>query len=198
MSSYNLNSAFGDADLFLIDWVLKGNLPQKGRILDAGCGSGRNLLYFAQNNFDVHALDQNESEVRVTNFLLRSLGQPENGKTGDLASIPYPDQSFDFIICSRVLHFAESSSHLMTMFLELLRVCRTSGCIYLSMSSTIGFDRSVRINEDKVQFPNGDIRLPMTQPILERMSETVSHQADPRTVIFGEQHAETTLIVQPR
>ncbi|MFF0830953.1 hypothetical protein ACFYU8_29590 [Brevibacillus sp. NPDC003359] len=45
----NLAEQFGDMDIYLFDQLLKGRVTKDMRILDAGCGSGRNLVYFLRN-----------------------------------------------------------------------------------------------------------------------------------------------------
>ena len=53
----NLRDWFGDIDLYLFDQLLKGRLKPPMRMLDAGCGTGRNLPYFFRTGFDVYACD---------------------------------------------------------------------------------------------------------------------------------------------
>ena len=42
----SLQEQFGQIDIYLFDQLLRGRIPPGSRILDAGCGSGRNLVYF--------------------------------------------------------------------------------------------------------------------------------------------------------
>lgn len=59
MSSHlNLQEWFGGIDIYLFDQVLKGRLVPGMRLLDAGCGGGRNLNYFFRSSFDVCAIDE--------------------------------------------------------------------------------------------------------------------------------------------
>ena len=53
-----------------MDQVLSG-----GRILDAGCGSGRDAKYFLDNGFSVEAFDASKQMVRST-FTERSVTHP--------------------------------------------------------------------------------------------------------------------------
>jgi len=41
--------AFGNMDVYLFDQLLKGNILPSHKIIDIGCGSGRNLYYFLKN-----------------------------------------------------------------------------------------------------------------------------------------------------
>ena len=48
-----LQARFGQIDIYLFDQLLKGRIAPGMRILDAGCGRGRNLVYFLQAGHDV-------------------------------------------------------------------------------------------------------------------------------------------------
>jgi tellurite methyltransferase len=41
----DLQEQFGPIDIYLFDQLLKGSIQPGMRVLDAGCGSGRNLVY---------------------------------------------------------------------------------------------------------------------------------------------------------
>jgi SAM-dependent methyltransferase len=58
-----LQQTFGNIDIYLFDQLLKGRFDDCKTVLDAGCGSGRNLVYFLQNGFDVYGVDQSEAAV---------------------------------------------------------------------------------------------------------------------------------------
>ena len=57
MSERSLQELFGSIDIYLFDQLLKGRLVPGMRVLDAGCGSGRNLVYFLRNGFEVFGVD---------------------------------------------------------------------------------------------------------------------------------------------
>jgi len=52
-----LQEQFGHIDIYLFDQLLKGRISPGMRILDAGCGSGRNLVYFLRQGYEVYAAD---------------------------------------------------------------------------------------------------------------------------------------------
>ena len=39
-----LRDTFGDIDIYVFDQLLRGRIPTTARVLDAGCGKGRNLV----------------------------------------------------------------------------------------------------------------------------------------------------------
>ena len=67
-----LQHDFGNIDIYLFDQLLKGTYDDCKKVLDAGCGSGRNLVYFLRNNYDVYAIDSNPEAIAVTRARLGS------------------------------------------------------------------------------------------------------------------------------
>ena len=52
-----LLAEFGEIDIYLFDQLLRGRFDGRRRLLDAGCGTGRNLRFFLRCGFDVRAAD---------------------------------------------------------------------------------------------------------------------------------------------
>ncbi len=59
----DLERQFGQIDIYLFDQLLRGRIRQGMRVLDAGCGSGRNLVYLLQSGFDVFATDADRTSI---------------------------------------------------------------------------------------------------------------------------------------
>ena len=149
MNVQTLNKALGNIDIYLLDQILKGRYEKGNKILDAGCGEGRNMIYFLNNQFDVFGIDKNESALNMLRFLTRSI-DPSYDQTrisiGNIDKLPYEDWFFDHIICSAVLHFAQNESHFEAMIRELVRVLKPEGSIFIRMASNIGLENKVKIN----------------------------------------------------
>ncbi len=62
-TSLNLQEWFGGIDIYLFDQLLKGRIVPGMRVLDAGCGAGRNLLYFLRSGFEVCAVDESSDAI---------------------------------------------------------------------------------------------------------------------------------------
>ena len=58
MTALDLQDRFGEIDIYLFDQLLRGRITPGMRVLDAGCGTGRNLVYLLQSGVDVFATDQ--------------------------------------------------------------------------------------------------------------------------------------------
>src|ERR1044071_3810251 len=59
----SIRETFGDIDIYLFDQIQKGRFAIGMKILDAGCGDGRNIVWFLQNGFDVFAVDRDEASI---------------------------------------------------------------------------------------------------------------------------------------
>ena len=64
-----LQEQFGQIDIYLFDQLLKGRISPGMRILDAGCGSGRNLIYFLREGYEVYAIDPDVQAVEAVRSL---------------------------------------------------------------------------------------------------------------------------------
>ena len=131
MSEKSLQELFGSIDIYLFDQLLKGRLVPGMRVLDAGCGSGRNLIYFLRNGFEVFGVDQSPEAISQMRRLAAALAphlpadnfrvgpveqmsfdsQPDKGsdtdRTNPSATGPSPEEcGFDVVLSSAVLHFA--------------------------------------------------------------------------------------------
>ena len=139
-----LNAELGNMDLYLLDQVLKGRFSSGMRILDAGCGEGRNLIWFIRQGFDVFACDVAEAPLQMLRYQMRSLGRPELCEqvyAMDLAQMLFPDEAFDLVICSAVLHFAQNEEHFRNIMLELKRVCKPGGILFIRAATTLGLEK---------------------------------------------------------
>ncbi len=65
MNIQELNRHLGNIDIYLLDQILKGRFDRKMRILDVGCGEGRNLIYLLREDFQVFGVDQNPMAIQM-------------------------------------------------------------------------------------------------------------------------------------
>jgi SAM-dependent methyltransferase len=69
----SLVEQFGAIDIYLFDQLLRGRIAPGMRILDAGCGSGRNLVYFLRAGYEVFGVDMDPEAVESTRELVKPL-----------------------------------------------------------------------------------------------------------------------------
>lgn len=141
--SLSIQQKFGQIDIYVFDQILRGNIAPPMRVLDAGCGYGRNLVHLLREGCEVFALDQDAAGVEHVRRLSESLatGLPAaNFQVGPIEHMPFPDALFDVVICSSVLHFARDDDHFRAMLAELWRVLRPGGMLFTRLGSRIGMD----------------------------------------------------------
>jgi tellurite methyltransferase len=138
-----IQEQFGQIDIYVFDQILRGNIGSDTRVLDAGCGYGRNLVYLLREGCEVFALDGDAEGVEHVRRLSASLetGLPEeNFQVGLIEKMPFPDGFADVVICNSVLHFARDDQHFRTMLGELWRVLRPGGMLFCRLGSRIGMN----------------------------------------------------------
>ncbi len=86
-------------------------LPTAARVLDLGCGEGRNALFLAESGFRVTAVDISETGIRKLNTLARERQLDIRSEVADMRTYQIPDL-FDLIVSHGCLHLVERESWL--------------------------------------------------------------------------------------
>lgn len=166
----NARELFGDIDIYLFDQILKNRFTPEMKILDAGCGSGRNLVYFLRSGFSVFGIDRNSEAVENVRNLAQMLAHaisPENFQVSSVEKMPFPDETFDLVISNAVLHFADDEKHFHQMTREMWRVLKPSGMLFARLASTIGIEDKVeKIMERRYLLPDGSERFLVDEEML--------------------------------
>ena len=105
-----LLACFGRIDIYLFDQLLRGRITPRMRVLDAGCGDGRNCEYLLRCGADVFGVDAHPDRIRRVQTLAAECAPglpPDNFRVAGITRLPFPDDHFQAVICSAVLHFAE-------------------------------------------------------------------------------------------
>jgi ubiquinone/menaquinone biosynthesis C-methylase UbiE len=171
MKQQILKEILGNSDIYLIDQILKGRYQEDDIILDAGCGSGRNLQFFHQSGITFHAIDQNEEHI--ANLQTQYAEIATHFQVASLEEIPFSDAKFDHILCNAVLHFADSETHFKNMFSELVRVLKKGGSLFIRMTSDIGIEgKSTHLQNGVYHLPDDSIRFLLTRDLLHELLTT--------------------------
>src|SRR5882757_6818603 len=107
----SVQEQFGQIDIYVFDQILRGNIAPGMRVLDAGCGYGRNLVYLLRQGTEIFAVDQNAAAVEHVRKLSKSLSTAlpdENFQVSLVEKMSFANDFADVVICSSVLHFARS------------------------------------------------------------------------------------------
>ncbi|WP_407867281.1 class I SAM-dependent methyltransferase [Paenibacillus sp. P36] len=171
----NLKEQFGDIDIYLFDQLLKGRITPGMRILDAGCGSGRNLVYLLRNGYEVYAVDRSEEAIAAVQKLAMNIAPDwsnERIRVDAVEKMSFDDHYFDFIISSAVLHFAENEAHFQQMVHELWRVLKPGGRMFVRLASSIGIETKVKpLGNERYKLPDGSIRFLVDEERLQKTTE---------------------------
>jgi SAM-dependent methyltransferase len=155
----NLQEQFGGIDVYLFDQLLKGRFRPGMRLLDAGCGSGRNLVYFLREGFDVCGVDTSPDALAHVRELARALAAHlpgENFRREPVEKMSFEDESFDAVLSSAVLHFARDEAHWLAMLREMWRLLKPGGIFFARLASTAGVEGEVEhLGGRRYRLPGG-------------------------------------------
>src|SRR2546423_5746591 len=177
LSQLNLEEWFGAIDISLFDQLLKVRLVPAMRLLDAGCGSGRNLNYFLKSGFDVCGVDQSAEAIAQTGALAASLAPKlpsDNFRVEPVEQMSFADADFDVVLSSAVLHFARDEAHWRRMVREMWRVLKPGGILFARLASTIGIEDQVEhLDGRRYHLPDGSIRFLADEDLLMTATESL-------------------------
>ena len=141
-----IQEQFGQIDIYLFDQLLKGRISPGMRILDAGCGSGRNLIYFLREGYEVYAVDPDLRAVESVRALARMFAPdlPEsNFSVEAVEQMSFADAFADVVICNTVLHFARDDAQFESMLRGAWRVLKPGGLFFSRLGSSIGMESQI-------------------------------------------------------
>jgi ubiquinone/menaquinone biosynthesis C-methylase UbiE len=171
MSIEKLRNDIGKIDIYFLDQILKDRYQPNAVILDAGCGNGRNLKWFYNNSFSLYGVDTNTSRIDAAKEKYPLIS--DNFTVQNLDVLNYDSNSFDHVICSAVLHFAQNTQHFLNMFSELVRVLKPSGSLFIRMTSLESIEEFVKPISDGVYFlPDNTNRFLLTDKLLKTIMST--------------------------
>jgi tellurite methyltransferase len=196
-----LPAKFGEIDIYLFDQLLRGRFDQRPRVLDAGCGDGRNLMYFLRRGFTCFGIDRDPAAIERVRAFAAQLAPElplQNFRTGELDHLPWDDASMDAVVCSAVLHFASDLAHFDRMIQELWRVLARDGMLFARLASNIGLEDAVGAGGRRVRLPDGSDRFVVDEAILlERTQRLGAQLLDPiKTTNVQRQRCMTTWCVR--
>ena len=109
LAPFDLPRLFGEIDIYWYDQLLRGRVTPGMRVLDAGCGAGRNLVYLLHAGYEVFASDADPEAIARVQALAgaRAPQLPrDNFRVEPIETMAWPDAFADVVISNAVLHFA--------------------------------------------------------------------------------------------
>jgi SAM-dependent methyltransferase len=170
----NVRELFGDIDIYLFDQILKNRFSSEMKILDAGCGGGRNLIYFLRGGYRVFGVDQDAGAIEQVRLLAETLAPNppvENFQISPVEKMPFQDESFDAVISSAVLHFARDETHFNRMLGEMWRVLKPDGIFFARLASSIGIENQIKfVGDGRYLLPDGSERFLVDEELLDSLT----------------------------
>jgi SAM-dependent methyltransferase len=200
----SLQDQCGQIDIYLFDQLLKGRISPGMRILDAGCGGGRNLVYFLREGYEVYASDADAGAVESIRSLARTLAPalPEsNFRVEAVENMSFDDACADVVVSNTVLHFARDDAHFESMLHGSWRVLKPGGLFFCRVGSAIGMESRVKRIEGRRHWsPDGSERYLVDEALLESAAERLGGElADPlKTTIVQNQRSMTTWVLRKK
>lgn len=197
-----LKSVFGGIDIYWFDQLLRGNVPPGVRVLDAGCGAGRNLAYLMSSGYEVFGVDTDPGSVRGVRELARSVApslSSSNFRTEPIETMSFADESMGVVLSSAVLHFARDDQHFGAMVNAMWRVLEPGGMLFCRLASTIGMeDRCRHVDGRRFVSPDGVERYLVDEALLmDVTTELDGRLVDPlKTTVVQNQRSMTTWVVR--
>jgi SAM-dependent methyltransferase len=196
----DLEAQFGPIDIYLFDQLLKGRIPRGSRVLDAGCGSGRNLVYLLREGYEVFGVDADPGAIAAVRELAPYL-PATNFRVEPLDATSFDEASVDFVISSAVLHFARDDGEFQRMLLGSWRPLKPGGIFFCRLASTIGIENQVkRIEGRRFRLPDGSTRYLVDEELLVDMGARLGGElVDPlKTTVVQNQRSMTTWVMRKR
>ncbi len=198
----SIQEQFGQIDIYVFDQILRGNIAPGMRVLDAGCGYGRNIVYLLRSGFEVFACDADGAGVAHVQALSDSLGTGlphENIRVAMLERMPFPYDFADVVLCNSVLHFARDEQHFRSMLTELWRTVKRGGMLFCRLGSRIGMDFE-RLPGGNFLMPDGsEWFLVDEEMLLDLTDELDAVLVDPlKTTVVQDYRCMTTWVLRKR
>lgn len=187
-------------DIYLIDQIMKGRYQQGDVLLDAGCGSGRNLFWFVQQRFEVYGIDANREAIHHLRQSHPSVAANQFGVAA-VEQMPFDDATFHHVISSAVLHFANNEKHFWAMLTEMVRVLQPGGSLFIRMATNVGIEQQViPMGQGIYHLPDGSTRFLLTRALLHQLLKQLPLTlAEPFKVVnVADQRCMCTLVLEKK
>jgi SAM-dependent methyltransferase len=197
-----LQTQFGEIDIYLFDQLLRGRVLPGMRVLDAGCGFGRNLVYLLREGYEVFGVDRDPASVDEVRGLAAKLAPKlpaNNFRVEAIESMSFADDFADLVISSAVLHFARDDKQFREMLNGTWRVLKPGGLLFCRLASSIGVEQQIRrLAGRRYELPDGSERYLVDEDVLTQAAKDLGgRMIDPlKTTVVQNERAMTTWVLR--
>jgi ubiquinone/menaquinone biosynthesis C-methylase UbiE len=195
----DLSSLFGQIDIYLFDQLLRGRIGPGMTVLDAGCGHGRNLVFFLREAYEVYAIDPDPNATSIVRSLAERLAPQlplSNFRAEAVESNSFPDHAADVVISSAVLR---DESHFQAMLRGTWRLVKPNGLFFCRLASSIGMEARFRsLGGRRFALPDGTERFLVDEPYLLQLTSGLGGTlVDPlKTTVVQDRRCMTTWVLR--
>lgn len=174
-------ATLGKTDVSLLDQFMKGRFRAPLRVLDAGCGSGRNLDLFLRSGCEVWIVDPSAEAVARARRHAAALRAPiprERTRVGVIEDVDLPETAFDVVLSIAVLHFARGPAHWQAMVDAAWRRIAPGGVFFARLASSIGIEEHVTaVGNGRYRLGDGSERYLVNLDQLQNAARTLGAEA---------------------
>ncbi len=198
----DLSSLFGQIDIYLFDQILRGRVSPGMAVFDAGCGHGRNLVFFLGQGYEVCAVDPDPAAIEAVRALAARLAPrlpASNFRAENVESSSFPDGCADVVVSSAVLHFARDETEFRAMLQGSWRILKPNGLFFCRLASSIGMEHRVSpLGGRRFLLPDGTERFLVDEAYLLRLTEELGGVLiDPlKTTVVQDRRCMTTWVLR--
>lgn len=136
--------------------LLRRYLPERGdglRLLDVGCGTGHHMAILSERGFEVAGVDGSEEMIAHA----RAKNPGAGIEVADVDSLPFPDSSFDFVLCVEVLRYLPDFTRCVN---EIARVLKPGGVCLITATPLLNLNGYWLVNRiASIVRPTGFVHL---------------------------------------
>ena len=198
----DLSALFGPIDIYLFDQILRKRIAPGMRVFDAGCGQGRNLIFFLNQGYDVCAVDPDPDAIDFVRALAGRIAPrlpASNFRAEAVESSTFPDGCANVVVSSAVLHFARDETQFRAMLEGSWRLLEPNGLFFCRLASSIGMEhRFSPLGGRRFHLPDGTERFLVDQQYLLQLTEELGGLLlDPlKTTVVQDRRCMTTWVLK--
>jgi tellurite methyltransferase len=198
----DLHEQFGDIDIYVFDQLLRRRIAPGMRVLDAGCGAGRNLVYLLRSGYEVFGVDADPNAIAAVRTLASRLAPrlpADNFRVEPIERMTFPDGFADVVLTSAVLHFARDDAQFRAMLDSSWKALKPGGLFFSRLASSIGMEQEVKtVVGRRHRLPDSSERYLVDAALLTSLTRELGGEwLDPlKTTIVQGQRCMTTWVIR--